>query len=175
MRRMQRRDSLSTSIRDAIAADFGEILRLNAASEHVLSPLTRERLELLHRQAACHRVVEAPAGLAAFLLAFREGSAYDSPNYRWFAARYDRFLYVDRIVVADAHRGHGLGRRLYTDLFRFARESCAPRAGSTPASASPRSARGGSGSQTSGYHCRPSSCSPPRRNSGASTWRSCPN
>ena len=69
MRRMQRRDFPATAIRDAVAADFGDILRLNAASEHFLSPVTRERLELLHRQAAYHRVIEAPDGLAAFLLA----------------------------------------------------------------------------------------------------------
>ncbi len=115
------------TIRDAVAADFGEILRLNARSEHVLSPLTRERLELLHREAAYHRVMEVPAGIAAFLLAFREGCAYDSPNYRWFAEHYHRFLYVDRIVVADAHRGQGLAILLYEDLFRFARASGAAR------------------------------------------------
>lgn len=127
MRRMQRRDFPATAIRDAVAADFGDILRLNAASEHVLSPLTRERLELLHREAAYHRVIQAPAGIAAFLLAFREGCAYDSPNYRWFGRHYERYLYIDRIVVADANRGQGLGSRLYADLFRFARASGAAR------------------------------------------------
>lgn len=115
------------AIRDAVAADFGEILRLNAGSEHFLSPLTLQRLELLHGLAAYHRVIAGQDGVKAFLLAFREGAAYDSPNYRWFAAHHDRFLYIDRIVVADAQRGQGLGSRLYEDLFRFARASGATR------------------------------------------------
>jgi predicted GNAT superfamily acetyltransferase len=57
----------------------------------------------------------------AFLLAFCEGADYDSPNYLWFAQRYPRFLYVDRIVVATSQQGRGLGALLYRDLFAFAR------------------------------------------------------
>ena len=59
--------------------------------------------------------------MVAFLLVFREGADYDSPNYRWFAERYDRFLYVDRIAVAASHQGQRLGAALYEDLFAFAR------------------------------------------------------
>jgi predicted GNAT superfamily acetyltransferase len=120
-------DPAHTAIRDATPADFTEILRLNAESERFLSPLTLQRLALLHAQAAYHRVVAGPAGVAAFLLAFREGCDYDSPNYRWFNERFDRFLYVDRIVVAVARQGQGLGRLLYADLFAFARGSGAAR------------------------------------------------
>ena len=47
----------------------------------------------------------------------REGTAYDSPNYLWFAARYPRFLYVDRVVVAVAEQGKRLGAALYDELF----------------------------------------------------------
>ncbi|RDY66392.1 GNAT family N-acetyltransferase, partial [Lysobacter soli] len=61
--------------------------------------------------------------VVAFLLAFREGVAYDSPNYVWFAQRYPRFLYVDRVVVAGTHQGRKLGPLLYRDLFDFARAS----------------------------------------------------
>jgi predicted GNAT superfamily acetyltransferase len=50
--------------------------------------------------------------IAAFLLAFREGAGYDSVNYRWFAQRYERFLYVDRVVVAPAARGQGAASQL---------------------------------------------------------------
>jgi len=113
----------SGEIRDAGPDDFAEILRLNTESERFLSPLTPQRLELLHGQAAYHRVVVAPTGIAAFLLAFREGCAYDSPNYRWFSRHFLHFVYVDRIVVAAAHQGRGLGRLLYADLFEFARAS----------------------------------------------------
>jgi predicted GNAT superfamily acetyltransferase len=43
----------------------------------------------------------------AFLLALDQDADYDSPNFRWFSARYPRFVYVDRIVVASAARGRG--------------------------------------------------------------------
>jgi predicted GNAT superfamily acetyltransferase len=110
-------------LRDAGTADFTQILALNHESVHFLSPLSPQRLEQLHRESACHRVFEVDGHIAAFLLAFREGCAYDSPNYRWFAGRYTKFLYVDRVVVSLAHQGRGIGQRLYTDLFTFARNS----------------------------------------------------
>jgi predicted GNAT superfamily acetyltransferase len=55
--------------------------------------------------------------------AFDERAAYESVNYRWFHARYPRFVYVDRVVVAAAARGRGYARTLYTELFRIAREA----------------------------------------------------
>ncbi len=113
--------------RDATPADFPAVLVLNEESVHFLSPLDAPRLALLHGEAALHRVVEVDGRVAAFLLAFREGAAYDSPNYRWFAARYERFLYVDRVVVAGAFQGRGLGALLYADLFDQARRTGAGR------------------------------------------------
>lgn len=101
--------------RDATPADFPAILALNHAFVAVLSPLDEPRLAHLHAQAAQHRVIERDGEVLAFLLTLREGAAYDSPNYRWFAARYPRFLYVDRIVVGAAAQGLGVGRQLYRD------------------------------------------------------------
>lgn len=110
-------------IRDVTASDFDALLRLNLASEHFLSPMNRARLEFLQRQAAYCRVVWRDAEVAAFLLAFREGVDYDSPNYQWFARRYSSFLYIDRVVVDLRHHGKKLGSALYNDLFDFARAS----------------------------------------------------
>jgi predicted GNAT superfamily acetyltransferase len=65
-------------------------------------------------------------GLASstpFLLAFDQDARYDSPNFLWFRARYPRFVYVDRIVVASSARGRGHARRLYDDLFEHARRA----------------------------------------------------
>lgn len=114
---------MSFAIRPARAADHARILALNLESEEMLSPMDAARLHELDAMAACHRVVCEGHEVVAFLLAFREGAAYDSPNYAWFAQRYSRFLYVDRIVVAGTHQGRGLGPLLYRDLFDFARAS----------------------------------------------------
>lgn len=115
-----------TAIRDATPGDFAAILALNDESVHVLSPLDAQRLAALHRSAAYHKVVDAGGGIAAFLLAFREGAPYDSPNYLWFVGCYPHFLYIDRIVVAPTHRGGGLGAMLYDDIEAFAAASGAP-------------------------------------------------
>lgn len=108
-------------IRDARPGDLEQILRLNGSSVQFLSPLTSGRLRGLHAAAAYHRVMDQDSAVQAFLLALREGAAYDSPNYRWFSDRFDRFLYIDRIVVSEAWRGQGIARLLYEDLFSFAR------------------------------------------------------
>lgn len=113
---------MNTILRPAREVDHARILELNLESEEMLSPMDAARLRQLDAQAAYHRVVCEDDDVVAFLLAFREGAAYDSPNYLWFAQRYPRFLYVDRVVVAGTHQGRGLGARLYRDLFGFARE-----------------------------------------------------
>ena len=112
--------------RDACIADFPQVLMLNQQSVHFLSPLTPDRLAALHGMAAYHRVIEINGTISAFLLAFREGAVYDSPNYLWFNERYADFLYIDRVVVSEHHQGQGLGRVLYEDLFAFAVPNQAP-------------------------------------------------
>ena len=115
------------NIRTASTADFPDLLRLNEESEHFLSPLTLARLEMLFHEAAYRRVVETDRKVVAFLLAFREGCTYDSPNYRWFIEHYERFLYIDRVVVSESVQGRGVGKLLYDDIFTFARETDAQR------------------------------------------------
>lgn len=111
---------ICVQLRDATPADFPAVLALNHAFVAVLSPLDEARLVHLHAQAAQHRVVERDGEVVAFLLSLRETAEYDSPNYRWFAARYRRFLYVDRIVVGATAQGLGVGRRLYRDACEHA-------------------------------------------------------
>ena len=97
--------------------DHAAILTLNNAHAVELSWLDPTRLAHLVSQAFyAHRIREADA----FLLALDESADYDSPNYQWFRARYPRFIYIDRIVVAAGVRGRGYARLLYDDLFRRA-------------------------------------------------------
>ena len=112
---------METALRDALPADFPRILALNQAEVQQTSAMDIARLEYLHARAAYHRVACVDGEVAAFLLAFRDGADYPNPNFDWFAARYDSFLYVDRIVVDAAFNGRGLGSLLYRDLFAYAR------------------------------------------------------
>lgn len=99
------------------ARDEPSILALNNEHAAELSWLEPERLSYLIGQAFHTRRI---GRLEAFLMAFDQNAAYDSPNYLWFRSRYPRFVYVDRVVVANAARGRGHARRLYTDLFDIA-------------------------------------------------------
>ncbi len=110
-------------IRTIQPADFSAIMELNQDSVNYLSPLTLERLKQLHAQAAYARVLEEDGRILAFVLAFRENTGYDSPNYLWFSDRYNNFLYIDRIVVKENHRRKGIAGFFYQDLFSFAAQN----------------------------------------------------
>ena len=94
-------------VRSAEPSDFDFELALNAEFEKLLSPLDRAGLLRLDSIAVAHRVAEQQGELAGFLLALGEGEDYASPNYRWFATRHERFLYVDRVVVSRSFHGAG--------------------------------------------------------------------
>jgi uncharacterized protein len=98
-----------------------DMLALNAAHEAETSPLDLAALtEMLSN--AFHSATEA-AGRDGFLIAFDQDAAYDSVNFLWFKARYDHFVYVDRIIVAPHARGRGLARTFYEGLFDHARKA----------------------------------------------------
>ena len=109
-------------LRDATAADAGRILALNDAEVAQTSAMDRARLDELTALACRFTVAEADGRVLAFLLAMDHAAGYDNDNFRWFAARYPRFAYVDRIVVDAAAAGMGIGGRLYRDLIAHARE-----------------------------------------------------
>ncbi len=102
------------------AGDAAAVLRLNAESVAVLSPMDEDRLGLLAGMSCLHLVAVGPAGVIGFVMGFANGAAYDSANYRWFAARYKRFLYLDRMVVAPSFRGCGVGRAFHAAAERHA-------------------------------------------------------
>jgi predicted GNAT superfamily acetyltransferase len=100
-------------LREITRADWPALLELNLASVCELSELNEQRLESLLSWARRGLTVENRRAIVAFALAIAPGAPYDSENYRWFGARFERFLYLDRIVVSDAMRRRGIGRRLY--------------------------------------------------------------
>jgi uncharacterized protein len=96
-----------------------ELLRLNNASARETSLLTRETFD---RMIASAGVATFITPSAAFLLAFEHSDAYEGGHFLWFRSRLDRFLYIDRVVVAADRRRHGLGRLLYVDALRQAEQ-----------------------------------------------------
>jgi hypothetical protein len=111
----------AATIRPVRPADLEIVHALNeGAVPHVGS----EPLAVIERFAAVvpyFRVAERDGRIAGFLVAMTPDSPYDSENFLWFRDRYDAFVYIDRIVVAEDARGAGVGRHLYADVEAFAR------------------------------------------------------
>jgi uncharacterized protein len=95
------------------------ILALSALHETETGHLNRESLTKMLEEA--FHSATAAAGKDGYLIAFDQNADYDSENFHWFKSRYDRFVYVDRIVVANQARGRGLAREFYAALFARAK------------------------------------------------------
>jgi len=98
----------------------GALLSLNNAHARETSFLTPERWRNLIDGAFAATCVRGPAAL---LIALDQDATYDSPNFRWFRERLSCFIYVDRIIVAEDHRGEGLAKHMYRDLFQRMRNA----------------------------------------------------
>jgi uncharacterized protein len=95
------------------------ILALGALHEVETSPLTRAKLIKMASEA--FHIETADDGRDGYLVSFDQDADYESVNFRWFAARYPRFVYIDRVVVAAHARGQGVARSFYEALFDRAR------------------------------------------------------
>ena len=95
------------------------LLRVNNASARETSLLSPDRFDQMIESACVATFIEPGK---AFLLAFEQTDNYDGGHFKWFCGRYDRFLYVDRVVVAEEYRSRGYGRMLYANLFARTRE-----------------------------------------------------
>ncbi len=103
--------------------DAEPVRSLNQANVAVTSPMDAARFEQLLRISQLSWVVEHEGRVVAFLIGMTDGADYDNGNYRWFAERLKRFVYIDRVVVSDACRGQGIGRLLYAELFGWAEQT----------------------------------------------------
>jgi len=95
------------------------ILALNGQHEVETSALTRGELQAM-LDCAFYTCVAA-GGTDGFLISFDQDADYDSRNFLWFKERYDKFVYIDRIIVAKHGRRSGLAKRFYGKLFEKAR------------------------------------------------------
>lgn len=111
---------MALAIRDVREHDLDAVLALNNAAGRSILALDAAQLRYFHEHAEYFRVAEIDGHLAGFLIALRSGGDYDSPNYRWFADHYESFVYIDRIVIANTYRRHGLGKVFYCDVTSYA-------------------------------------------------------
>ena len=103
--------------RDLRADDHPIVLSLNNGALPAVSALTDVGLVALVAECSHALVAVTDDGaLGGFCITLGPGAAYESLNYRWFAAHYEAFQYLDRIVVAPAARGNGIGAAMYGEL-----------------------------------------------------------
>jgi predicted GNAT superfamily acetyltransferase len=112
--------SSTNGLRPITDADIATVLALNEAHQAATSKL--DEAELRQLLAAAFRASFVEAG-PAFSIALDENAQAESPNFQWFARRFPRFVYMDRIVVAASAARRGLGRLLYADLITAARSA----------------------------------------------------
>jgi uncharacterized protein len=104
-------------IRELRVIGLQETLALNNTHAVETSRLDLQSLERMIAD-AFYSITDDAHGL---LIAFDQDAPYEGVNFQWFKARYDRFVYVDRIIVAAHTRGKGLARHYYSRLFDQAR------------------------------------------------------
>ncbi len=103
-------------IRPATTADLDRMLELNNAAVPAVNELTIDEMAWFVEVAHCCLVAEVPGtpGPSALLVGIDGPSTpYASRFYAWFCGRFDRFLYVDRVVVDPSAYRLGVGRAFY--------------------------------------------------------------
>lgn len=114
-------------IRNTTDGDCDFILKTNRENVEVLSPMRKDDFCNFKNRAQLFLTVEVDGAPAAFLIALREGvETYKSENYLWFSKNYEKFLYIDRVVIAEGFRGCGIGKKLYSRVFEEAKKTGVP-------------------------------------------------
>ena len=91
---------MKVTIRNIEEKDKAFVLELNRVNVEVLSPMDEEKFQYFVKVSDMFQVAEVDGKPVAFLIALREGLPdYTSENYIWFSKQYEKFLYVDRIVI----------------------------------------------------------------------------
>lgn len=114
-------------IRDRVDADHSTLLDLNAANVPEVGTMDEAKLDYFAERAPYFKVVEVDRSIVGFLIGLTEANTdYPSKNYGWFAGRYERFAYVDRIAIGERARGQGWGPTLYHDFRAWAEANDRP-------------------------------------------------
>lgn len=118
---------MAAAFRAATRADIPGIVALNDSTLPHVNELPMETwLRFVDGEASLRVAEDGAGGIAVLTAALPPGRDYGSHNYAWFQRRMARFLYLDRIVVAERLRRQGWGRAAYLDVFASAPDPAAP-------------------------------------------------
>ena len=105
------------TLRDAEHSDIDKIVRINESAIPAVNYVSYNEFEWFLSRKLYFKIAENSHGaISGFLLVLPSGLEYKSLNYKWFSGRYDKFAYIDRIVIMDEFKKNGIGKSLYLDL-----------------------------------------------------------
>lgn len=61
-------------------------------------------------------VFETNERIVGFLMAMDQNTDYDSINFLWFKDKFNKFYYIDRVIVDESMGGKGIASLLYREL-----------------------------------------------------------
>ena len=111
-------------VRNIVSADVTRVLEINNANTPAVSELTMDELESDLRNSLHALAIDNEQGeVCAFCITFDPDAPDAGANHRWFADRYESFVYLDRIAINSNHQNRGLGALLYQSVERHMLDS----------------------------------------------------
>ena len=106
--------TLRPVVRNIEIADLLRVLDINNANTPGVSELTLSELETDIKNCLHALAIDNEHGeVCAFCITFAQDAPDAGANHRWFAERYESFVYLDRIAIDFNHQNRGLGALLY--------------------------------------------------------------
>ena len=104
-------------VRNIEIADLPRVLEINNANTPGVSELKLSELEVDLSNSLHALAIDNEHGeVCAFCITFDPGAPDAGDNHRWFAERYEGFVYLDRIAIDFNHQNRGLGALLYQSV-----------------------------------------------------------
>ncbi len=98
------------------------LLEINNAAVPDLNEITLLKAEWMMEHCVVPNQVMLDGKVAGAIVVLSDHCGFDSDYYRWFTARYENFLYIDRVIVVAWARGRGVAKSIYAEVERVANE-----------------------------------------------------
>jgi predicted GNAT superfamily acetyltransferase len=104
-------------VRNIESADLTRVLAINNANTPGVSELTLSELETDIKNCLHALAIDNEQGeVCAFCITFAPDAPDAGANHRWFADRFESFVYLDRIAIDPTYQNLGLGVLLYQSV-----------------------------------------------------------
>jgi predicted GNAT superfamily acetyltransferase len=104
-------------VRNIEITDVARVLEINNANTPGVSELTMSELETDIKNCLHALAIDNEHGeVCAFCITFAPDAPDAGANHRWFADRFESFVYLDRIAIDPTYQNLGLGVLLYQSV-----------------------------------------------------------